>query len=278
MSFLRLCKDDVLVNLIRETFNANPVRVPEERIMPMTILGVSGKKVTFLGSVVPLLSGKKGLKVKQQKSQLPNVSASKSKAISTEIALKIMDGFLSGLGSNSAGLEHSFKGINKVSFSFQDVNRHHVDVNELLKVLGTEKLDKEHPVAKAFINESMRCVIITSVITSSSFTIKSESDSLHQTDLNIPEIQGLFSSKGNKVKVSSASKAEVSFKGSKDLAFAFSGLGLIISDDGSVDLDNEEDKIFLTTIPEDKKEEIALPFFLDHDFDMIEIISENNSL
>lgn len=271
---IKLCKDDPVLKLIRTSFNANPIRVPEERIQPLVMFGISGDKNIYLGSVVNVLLGEDKPTIEIFKSQLPNVSSARTKSVSADVGVKIMDGFLEGLGSNSAGLSDTFKTAKKVSFTFQNVIRNYVDVAAAMKVLGRHKVDTANAVVQSFINGHMDCVLVTGIIGSDNFTIKVEDESSHDFKLDIPKIESLISSKKNKVKVSSSGKHDISFKGDRHLAFAFEAVKLIFSDDGGLDLDNEPDKMFLTTSPEDKDDVRDMPVFLEEEGVLVDITFE----
>lgn len=271
MSLLKLCNNDPLVELMRKTFGANPVRVPDDRIQPLAVFGVNGDNKQYLGMINKLLSGDTGPEVITSKSQLANVSSSSSKKVSADLGLKVMDGFLSGLGKNSLGISASFKGATKVSFSFNNVHRISVDIIALMGSFGKFKADIANPVTKAFIDGSMQCILVTGIIVSNNFTMKVEESEDDKFALDIPEIQGLISSKGNKVQIKGNSATEIAFKGDKELPFAFEAIKLLISFDGSIDLDEEPDKMFLTVVPEDVDDQKPLPMFIDEEEGLADI-------
>jgi hypothetical protein len=210
-----------------------------------------------------LIQGNQPLKIEPIKATLANVTSTSTKTISAEVGLKIMDGFLSGLGKDSLSLSQTFKGVTKISFAFKEVYRYDIDIIDLMRQLAKRKIDVENAVAKAFIDGSMECLLITGVIVSSGFSIKVDESSDGRFAFDVPAIEGLLSAKGNKVQISSANSTDISFKGEKELPFAFEAIRLTISFDGSIDLDNEPDKMFLTVAPEDSIPETPLPFFIE---------------
>lgn len=265
MSILKLCNNDPLLDLIRKTFSANPVRVPDDRVKPLAVFGITGNSKRHMGLITNLISGGISLEVIITDSQLANVSSSSTKKVSAELGLKVMDGFLSGLGKNNIGLTASFKGVTKVSFSFKNVHRHSIDIIALMRSFGQYKADIENPVTKSFISGERQCILVTGVIVSDNFSMKVEECSDHKFAFDIPEIHGLLSAKGNKIQVSSNNATEISFKGDKQLPFAFEAIKLLVSFDGSIDLDDDPDRMFLTVVPEDIDDQKPLPMFLDEE-------------
>src|SRR5262245_25223330 len=128
MAFLKLC-DDKLVTTLRDVFNANIVRVPEERVRPLTVIASRDGRSDFRGALALLLKNGQPLSVQMQNSRVADVSGKRSRLISLDLGLQILEGFLKGFGVPSAGLATKFSGASAVSFTFKDVNRAYVDSN-----------------------------------------------------------------------------------------------------------------------------------------------------
>ena len=249
MSFLNLCNDDPLLSVLKETLKANPIRIPEERIQPLTVVSKEGKKSKFIGEIKNLLENNLQINIPIVNSQMANLSSTRSKKIEATIGLQVMDGFLKGLGSKAASIEFAFKGVTTISFSFENVQRKYVDIGILGKTLVQTKFDKNNPVVQNFIEEKSECVVVDSIIASNNFSIKAEDTSTSDFSFDIPEIEKVLSSQNNEIKVATSSKLEISFTGSKHLAFAFTCILINIDDDGHISFDGEPDKMFLTKEP-----------------------------
>lgn len=274
MGFLRLCNNDDLLKTLRDTFKANPIRIPEERIQPLIVFDRSGKNAKYIGRVENLLADPSMLVIPLNETRLADLSGSKTKSVDVKIGIQIMEGFLKGLGSSAAGLSAAFKNVQKVSFSFKDVNRKFIDIGLLCKILSDRTFDIYNPVNKRFISNSTECTIVDSIITSNNFSIIVDESSNDDFSFNIPEIQNLISSKENSVNVEQTSKLEISFKGKQQLAFAFSCFVLEIDEEGNVSYEGEPDRMELTkaSIAESLKE-IPLKIFND-EFGMIDLYDE----
>lgn len=251
MSLFKLCNDDKLLTLLKETFEANPIKIPEERIKPLTVISRKDGKHKYIGSIEHLLNDQSDLNIQIQTSQMADLSATKSKSIDTKLGLQVMDGFLQGLGNSGVSLDVAFNGVEKVSFSFQDVSRSYVDIGKTCGELSKRKFNIEHPVNKNFLEETEQCIIVDSVIASNNFSLKVEETSQKDFKFDVPEIQNILKSSGNKVTAKSSNSLEISFQGENSLAFAFTGFVLNCDEDGSVFYEGEADKMHLTTIPDD---------------------------
>src|SRR5436189_4508932 len=57
LGFLGLCSGDPVVDTLRDVFDANILRIPEERFQPLTVLAAHGETVSFRGALAPLIAG-----------------------------------------------------------------------------------------------------------------------------------------------------------------------------------------------------------------------------
>lgn len=270
MSFIKLCSDDPILSLLRKTWNANPITVPEERIRPLVVLSKT-KITTYLGPIEDLLVTGPAVSLTSQDSLMANVSATSSKSVSLDLGLQVMDGFLKGFGVGSGTVKSAFEDTTEISFSFQNVSRNYINSTALSKLLKNRKFDPNDPIVKKFIDEEAKCLIITSVITSNNFTMKKEQHGGANIDFNVDAISNSLST-DNKVEVSSSNSLEISFKGKKQLAFAYTAAIFEIDDDGNSSYSNEPDKSYLTTSPDDTDLENFEPeYFIEDEFGLSDI-------
>ena len=236
MSFLKLCKNDKLVSFLRDVFGTNIIRVPEERYRPLTVLAARGGKASFRGKLERLFIESYTFPDDFVKpSQLPNLSGNKTKSIDINLGFKIMDGFLKGLGIPGASIKNSFSGASKVSFSFEDVKRWYIDTNALGRMIIDKKVNPNNPAASIFFgDDAYPFLILDSIITSRDFTISVEESESSDFSLDINSIKNIVEEAGVSVSVDTISKFDLTFKGNKDLAFAFSLVRFSIEDDGTI--------------------------------------------
>lgn len=272
MGQFKLCKSDSLLELLKDTFNANPVRVPETRILPLCAVAKTKKAEKFIGRIENLLSDTQQYSGTILESDMANVSAKKSSAVDFELGFKIMDGFLQGMGATGASIKGKLSSVEKISFSFKNVKRKWIDLGELGNFLTGKKLNSLNPVNNQFFSGDSICVVIDSVIVSNNFTINVEKSS--DTNFSI-DIEALNQSLGNTdISISSNSNTEISFKGKEFMAFAFTSTSFQISDEGIISFKPAEpESMFLTTDPnEDIIQTIFTPnrVLLYEDFGLIE--------
>src|SRR5262245_58482552 len=104
MPFFGLCQNDELLKTLLEVFEANIMSVPEERVRPLKVLARLHDKLTFIGELTSLLKGKQDVDVTKSVSQVADISGKRSREVSSEIGLHILDGFLRGFGLPSAAI------------------------------------------------------------------------------------------------------------------------------------------------------------------------------
>ncbi len=250
------------MSLLKDTFKANPITIPEERIQPLKVF-LKGTSIEYIGFVNNLLVNSNPIKIDLETSQMANLSGTQTKSINTELGLKVLDGFLKGFGAKSASLGTVFKNVNEISFSFQNVKRTYLDKGKLAKLLQANKFDIKNPYNKLVIEEEAGFAIVDSIITSNNFSIKAEKTSETGFSFDLPTIEGVLNSENNKVKVSQSSNTEISFEGEKHLAFAFTAFFILINDDGTFYLNNEPDEMVLTRVSQKYSSPKDLPELKD---------------
>lgn len=222
---LNLCNNDKIVDSLRNVFHANIVAIPESRIQPLVIVAASKDTTSFRGAILPLLTKPTTFTSPQvSQSTMPNISGTKTRAINLDLGLQILGNFLKGFGIPSIDLSPSFEGASKVSFSFNNVVRFFIDINELGEHVVGSVLNKENPSASIFFQQDkpFQFYILDSAITSSDFSVNVEQSKKPGFKINLPTISQIITNANANVSVTSASTESVTFKGDKQLGFAFS--------------------------------------------------------
>jgi hypothetical protein len=242
MSFLGLCSGDPVVDTLREVFGANIVRVPEERIKPLVVLGSHGKRTSFRGRTIGLLlKGTPSVDIPVSESTMSAVSGKRSNSVDIKFGLSVLSSVLEGFNLPATGIEEKFQGATEVSFSFSDVARQFIDKGELGLALKGCALDRLQPAAAIFFGEDpWDCLLIDSTIASSDFNIEVHKASSNDFKLDVGAIQAIVDKAGVGVKVSATSKSSVTFKGPKRLSFAFSCVRLFVNEGGRIQLLEED--------------------------------------
>jgi len=222
MGFFRICKNDI-TDILRETFNASPLRVPETRVKPLIVIGKKGSKVNFRGQLKYLLEDEPELEVPFESSKMANASLDRSRSISLDFGIKILDGFLQGLGISAAPIGANLKGAKEISFSFTNARRLYVDPGQLGNALRGKKIDLRHPSIGIFTNEDdpFEMLLVSDAIVSRSFTINIEKANEHELEASLPQLQQQIADLNAKVKVDIKDNRSITFEGEEDLTFAF---------------------------------------------------------
>lgn len=223
MSFFRICKNDI-TDLLRQTFNAFPLRVPETRMQPLVVMGQKGSKLDFRGELQYLLADGKGLELELRESAMANAALQRSQSMSLGFGLKILEGFLSGFGMSPAPLSASLKGVKELSFSFTDCKRLYIDPGQLGNALRGRHVDLSHAALGVFKDGDYRMLLISDAIVSKRFTVNIEKVQEQEFDASLPALQPYIADASAKVDVAVKDGRSITFEGDTFLTFAFSCL------------------------------------------------------
>jgi hypothetical protein len=236
MGFLGLCSKDPYVDYLTEVFGCNIIRVPEERYRPLTVIAAREKHISFRGKVTPIIKG--DIVVPQSliaNSQMPDLSGRKSRSVKTSFGLKILDGFLKGLGIPGGSIKTCFQGVSMLSFTFQDINRLWIDINSFGRIIRNHKIDMDSPAASIFFGDNPYAfLLLDSVITSSKFTVSVDRAESSDFKFDIEGIKNIVGGINASVGVATSSGFDLTFDGTKQLAFAFSCVRFSLTGDGAI--------------------------------------------
>lgn len=238
MAIFGLCLGDPIIETLRGVFGQNILKVPEERYRPLTVMAARNSRISFRGSLPPLIMGE-SLELPDAlfaDSRMTNIAGKRSRSVNLNVGLQILEGFLGGLGVPSAGVTNAFTGATQVSFRFDDVVRKWVDINSVGALLRGRRIDAENPAAAIFFGaEQFSFLVLDSVITSTDFTISVDRASAADFRLNVPAIQQLVANVSATIRVTTTTGLDLSFKGQQQLAFSFSCVRFVLSKDGTID-------------------------------------------
>lgn len=239
MGILKLCDNDPLVQTLAEVFHANIVRVPEERVRPLCVIGAHRRRLAYRGGLGDLLAGERLAELYApvfKSAEMADVAGKRSRRVDAKLGLDIMGGFLRGFGvPAAAGIQAQFAGAAEVSFSFGKVQRQYIEPSQLGCLLAGRCLDAANPVAACFLqDDAWDCLLIDSVITSSDFSIQVERRAQQDFRLDIPAIEQVLSSAKAGMTVAGASALSLTFQGPKPLTFAFSCQRLLLDQNGKI--------------------------------------------
>lgn len=240
-SFLKLfCKDDLILDLLHNHFEATILKIPEGRIKPGSIIEkIANENVFKFRGQLDALSTfdipDLGLDKLVIPTSVASISGEKTQLTKTEFGLQVLNGFLKGFGVNIPKLDTHFKDVTKVSFSFENIKRHSIDNGALGKDLIDFRLDKKSAATAGFFYpKKNQLLFIDSIITSNDFTIHTEEFISDNISINVSAIKEELGKVSSKINVESNTKTSITFKGEEALPFAFTTIRLKNNEEGNI--------------------------------------------
>ncbi len=235
MALIPLCTGDPLLDTLRETFAATPVRIPETRIQPLCALAATGDNASFRGQLQALLTGRHGLEIPIAESPMAALAGKRSRAIRWSVGLKILDGFLHGLGLPSGSLAANMQGAERVSYSFANLLRRFVDLNQLGQALSGRRIRRTNPAAAIFFDHgSYALLVIDSVITSDRFSLHVDRAAKSGFSMDLPAMRQVAAMAGTGLALERTTGLDLTFQTPTRLTFAFSAVRFHLGPDGSI--------------------------------------------
>jgi hypothetical protein len=244
MGLFKLCKSDQdhVLEALFKTYGANILRVPEQRVQPLTVFARSDGKHRFVGRLGPLLDGGRRPAMRVATSPMAEVSGKRTRTIDVGAGVDIMSGLLSGLGIPPAEVTAHFSSARKMSFSVGEVTRSWIDLGLLGRALERRRIDRRNSATRVYFGDRPWALfVVESAISSDSFTVKVERSRGASSKLDVAAIQQSLGKASARLEVASASSFEVSFRGPKALTFAFGCVRLFLDRNGRIVLISPED-------------------------------------
>lgn len=228
MGFWSVCESDPLMEFIRNTYDAIPLKLPDPRVKVLSLFTVVEKRIRYLGDLADLTPSTGRTLPRADENDIPDISKKSSRSLSWEVALDLLGPFLANLlALTQVDVEASFKSAQKGS-------------DGLRLLLARAKRSFIHPIACASIFErdtirlpagldselgidkSKPLYIIDSILSAREITLMLEGS--NATDDAVKVETGLVG------KVSAENvlrrKSELSITGTRRATFAFTCLKL----------------------------------------------------
>jgi hypothetical protein len=227
MAFFGLCpgaKTDPILTTLRDVFSANPLKVPEQRFKPLSVLAFRKGKACYLGNLTdlfyPIIRVPPGWIGEPQR--MAEVEGHVTQHIAIDAGLDILQGLFSAFGSDGAGLRTSFNRLTQISFSFDKVQRQAIETNRLGRLVSEKTLNLKNPVLPNFSgNVAADFLVIDSVIQSNNFSVHIDRSQAANVNLKVPEVAQYLGNVKMDEKQSSGLDLRVTFQGTQFLTFAF---------------------------------------------------------
>jgi hypothetical protein len=97
MPFTSICKSDPIMDFLRSTYDAIPMRIPDSRIEVFTLFTAEDNKVRYLGDLKHLPGEKRWSSLRTDETDLPDVSKNTSSRVSLSVMLDLLGPFVSAM-------------------------------------------------------------------------------------------------------------------------------------------------------------------------------------
>lgn len=137
MAFTSLCVSDPLLDFIRSTYSAIPLRVPDQRFQPLALFSVHARRARYLGTLAEIALNSNWSPPRMTSTDLGEVSTIRSSDIGWSAAADILGPFISStLGIDVTPIKASLSGTSK-------------DTEGVRVVIGSSKRTMVNPFAIA---------------------------------------------------------------------------------------------------------------------------------
>ena len=217
----RLCKNE-FTDELRILFDANPLRIPQTGMQPLTILEIdSSKKARYFTQFKSLIEGDFGDPVGIKTEELAGFSMKKSKKVKVGLGLDLLQSYLGAFGVPPGAIEGEIQKDDKFSLSFSNVSRNYFDQVELGRFLEEHEIRINEKFISMKSPESKLAIIIDAIV-SKDFNISVYDKSDNGVNLSLPAIQESIANAKIEVRVSQEASNDIRFKKNYPLTFAFS--------------------------------------------------------
>jgi len=235
MALFKLCSDDPVTSQLRDVFKANILRIPEERIAPLTILASTKRAVRFIGYVGSLLDGPpfEIPSADLKESDMATLTNRRSRIVDSEIGLQILSGLLEGLGGGAAPeVSAHFNNEKTFRFHFPAVQRRYVELARIGQLLAGRSFNHKNLCFKTLVDSKVTVRLIDSVITSTGFEIEAGEEG--EASLKIDPLALKKALADAKIEVIMKDGKHLGFRSSRRLTFAFTCLNVSLSANGAI--------------------------------------------
>jgi hypothetical protein len=217
----RICKNE-FTDELRELFDANPLRIPQTGMQPLTILEIdTTKKARFFTEFKLLIDGDFGEPVGIKSEELSGFSMRKSKKVKIGLGLDLLKSYLGAFGVPPGAVEGQIRKDDKFSLSFSNVSRNYFDQVELGRFLYKNDIRINEEFIRMKSPDSKLAIIIDSIV-SKDFSISVYDKSDNGVNVSLPAIDESIANVKIEANVSHEAAYDICVKKEYPLTFAFS--------------------------------------------------------
>jgi hypothetical protein len=243
MAFSSLCQSDPLLDFIRATYGAIPLRVPDQRFQPLALFTVQDRRARYLGTLSDLALHADWSVPRSSDSEVAQISGNTSGQIAWSAAGKLLGPFVSGmLGIEATGADASLKGASSetegVRVSIGPTRRTMVNPFAIAKSVGR----KTHRLPRSIHDDLGKWLapafyVVDSVLTARSLTLEligsnAKDAAAHLEAMLVGEVKASQMLRAN---------SKLTVKGNNRTPFAFTCIRVELDADGFIDTFGLED-------------------------------------
>lgn len=244
-----------LTTYLRE-LGYNVVRLPQEGIKPLDLVGKRGNDAALLGSLDQLITNPPGpLPEADLDRPASDINGKTSSKLKLAIGANILGNIIAAFGGN-LGLNTSYTNAKRMQFVFNDVFLDSVNPLSVGNYLRNADIDVGNPLLNEFVMGKGELYVITSTAKTKKLTVSYEKENGTAAEVEVPVISGLI---GGTVGVDAQGEGSsvVSYQGPKNVVFGFKCLRVGILDGNVITLKTAEaGKTFLAVEDDDVETEL----------------------
>jgi hypothetical protein len=180
VAFHKLCESDPLLDFIRTTYQAVPIRMPDPRWKPLTLFAVVDKEVRYLGDAPAVVAGAATAPAVTS-AKLPDVARERSSQFEWRAAVSLLVPFLGailpiGLGDIEASFDVRRHRKTAVRISLGATTRRFVAPIMAASWLGRDDVTLPRTLDLTHDGEALPVYLVDSILQAKELSIASESD------------------------------------------------------------------------------------------------------
>lgn len=231
-------REDPVFGMIHEALQANVLSVPDGRIRPLSVIERprtgSAKYRTTLAHVVREASDVSLNETYLETEPMANISGEHTQDMNIDLGLEMLAGYLRGFGVTLPNLKLHFRGIQRVSFSFENVQRVWADNGLLAQELRDKHIERNAVTEGFFGLLPTKLLLVDSIITSNDFSIHATETTDDGFTFNPTPIAETLEGTGSDLGVYVRNQRTLTFRGNAELPFAFTCVQLRLDKAGKI--------------------------------------------
>lgn len=216
-----------------------PMRLPRADVLPLQLLKMDGKKLTFLGDLDEAMNAG-AAKLPAIKKDIPTagqIQGTRSSSVKANIGLDILGNILGALTGTKLDVSAGFQNASTLTFEFGDVTVSSVSIIVLDKYLNLAAIDATAKQIKQML-QAGQVAVTTAVARSKKYMVSAQNNKGVDVKADVPVIKGIAS--GNlSVSTAGANGQKVVFEGPDAVTFGVQAAQLFFDPDGKISALNQ---------------------------------------